>query len=135
MAEPVYGSDVSASRGVRTLARMLAALTVLVLVAIPESAVSVPARRSSDPVIETADVDLFYKVYQAAHGNPTAEQLQRDYIDQGSAGLRHLTEIRNVSGKTIAGAIAAHPQIFSNASRCIAVLPRVHKRVAAALGR
>jgi uncharacterized protein YjaZ len=134
--ETVHNADLSASRSITTAAvRILAALTVLVLVSAPKSAVSIPARQSSGPVIETADVARFYRVYQAANGNPTAEQLQRDYIEQGSPGLRHLTEIRNVSGETIAKAIGAHPQIFSEASRCIAVLPRVHKRVAAALSR
>ena len=106
---------------------------LLTLVAIQGGTVSASARHSDGPVVETADVDRFYGVYRAAHGNPTAEDLQRDYIDRGSPGLRHLAEIRNVSGKTIAKAIAAHPRIFSDATRCMAVLPRVHKRVATAL--
>jgi uncharacterized protein YjaZ len=103
-------------------------LAVIALVA--ASAASKPF---SGPVIRTDDVGRFYEVYRAAHGNPTAEALQRDYIDQGSPGLRHLAEIRNVNGVTIAQAMAAHPQVFSDAMRCMAVLPRVHKRVAAAL--
>jgi predicted Zn-dependent protease DUF2268 len=117
------------------IAGISAVLAVLVLAGSSNSASATPARQSTAPVIETADVDRFYKVYGAAHGHPTAEQLQRNYIDDGSPGLRHLAEIRNVNGETIAKAIAAHPQIFSDASRCIAVLPRVQKRVAAALSR
>jgi hypothetical protein len=41
-----------------------------------------------------------------------ADQLQHDYLDPGSPGLHHLAEIRNVTGVSIAKAMAAHPQIF-----------------------
>ncbi|MGA9242856.1 MAG: DUF2268 domain-containing putative Zn-dependent protease [Silvibacterium sp.] len=88
---------------------------------------------SQKPIIYIEDVARFYKVYDAAKGHPTAEELQRGYIDPGSPGLRHLSEIRDVTGETIAKAIAAHPQIFADAKRCIVVLPRVRLRVAAAL--
>lgn len=134
VVEPVSNTVVPASRHiVIVLARVLAALTLLTPVATPQSAVSASARQSDGPVIETKDVGRFYGVYRAARGNPTAEELQRDYIDRGSPGLRHLAEIRNVSGETIAKAIAVHPQVFSDAARCMAVLPHVHKRVATAL--
>jgi uncharacterized protein YjaZ len=136
MAERVHNTNVSDSNGIMTgVVRMLAALALLVFLATPKNAISKPGRQWSGPRIETADVGRFYKIYEAAHRNPTAEQLQRDYIDQGSAGLHHLAAIRNVTGQTIAKAIAAHPQIFSDASRCIAVMPRVHKRLTAALSR
>ena len=85
------------------------------------------------PVIQIEDVARFYRVYDAAHGHPTAAELQRDYLDPGSPGLHHLAVIRNVSGVTIAKALAAHPQIFAQAKRCMAVLPRVRERVATAL--
>lgn len=91
------------------------------------------AHQPDGPVIYTDDVTRFFKVYDAAHGHPTAEELQHDYIDPGSPGLRHLAEIRNVTGGTIAKALAAHPAIFSDARRCMAVLPRVRPRVSAAL--
>jgi hypothetical protein len=99
------------------------------------SATANAAPPAAPPAIRTDDVALFYKVYEAAHGNPTADALQRDYIDRGTPGLKHLAEIRNVSGATIAKAIAAHPQIFSDATRCMAVLPRVRQRIAAALNK
>lgn len=85
------------------------------------------------PVIRIADVARFYRVYDAAKGRPTAQTLQREYLDPGSPGLHHLAEIRNVTGVAIAAAIAAHPKIFEDAKRCMAVLPRVRKRVAVAL--
>jgi hypothetical protein len=52
--------------------------------------------------IHTEDVDLFYKFYDAAGGHPTAEQLQRDYLDAGSEGLHDLAKLRNVTGVRIA---------------------------------
>jgi hypothetical protein len=85
------------------------------------------------PVIQTADVARFYKVYEAVRGHPTAEQLQADYIEPGSPGLHHLSKIRNVTGQTIAKALAAHPEVFLDAKRCMAVLPRVRGRVTDAL--
>jgi len=87
------------------------------------------------PVIHIEDVARFYKVYERAHGRPTADELQRDYIGAGSPGLHHLANIRNVTGTTIAKALAARPQMFSNAQRCLAVLPRVRQRVGVALRR
>jgi hypothetical protein len=87
------------------------------------------------PVIHIEDVARFYKIYERAHERPTAEELQRDYIDAGSPGLHHLANIRNVTGATIAKALAAHPEIFSNTEGCLVVLPRGRQRVAAALRR
>lgn len=107
------------------------ALTLLILLEFPGSALASGQRLG--PVIRIEDVARFYQVYDATHGHPSAEQLQREYIDPGSPGLHHLEEIRNVSGATIAKALAAHPQIFADAKRCMVILPRVRTRVAAAL--
>jgi len=49
------------------------------------------------PEISTADVDLFYRVYDAAKGKPSAEALRRDYLDAGSDGLRHFIPHRIIS--------------------------------------
>jgi hypothetical protein len=108
--------------------------TFLTIAGVLESAAFVVAAPRTEPVIHIEDVARFYEVYDAAHGRPTAEELQRNYIDPGSPGLHHLAEIRDVTGVTIAKALAAHPRIFSDAKRCMAVLPRVRQRVAAALG-
>lgn len=108
------------------------ALTLFLPLAPPGSAMGSVQRRG--PVIHIDDVARFYSVYDAAHGHPTAQALQREYIDPGSPGLHHLEKIRNVTGLTISRAVAAHPQIFVDAKRCMAVLPRVRLRVAAALG-
>ena len=85
------------------------------------------------PIIRIDDVARFYQVYDAASGHPTADQLQRDYLDPGSPGLHHLAQIRRVTGVRIAQALASQPQIFADARRCMAVLPRVRERVAVAL--
>ena len=84
--------------------------------------------------IHTEDVDLFYKIYDAARGHPTADQLQRDYLDAGSQGLHHLAKLRNVTGARIADTLSKHPELYIKARDCTAVLPRVRARVDVALG-
>jgi hypothetical protein len=118
----------------RTVVRIVTG--VLACAAILGAAQSAPAAASgpaAGPVIQTDDVDRFYKVYNAAGGHPTADQLQHDYIDPGSEGLHHFAKARNVSGITIAKTLAEHPEIYSDAKRCMAVLPRVRERLEAAL--
>jgi hypothetical protein len=92
-----------------------------------------PAAAQDGPVLETDDVDLFYQVYDSNGGRPSAEQLQRDYLEAGSAGLRHLASVRNVTGVRMAEAIAARPEIYVEARRCAGTLPKVRERVDAAL--
>jgi hypothetical protein len=89
--------------------------------------------RGAAPEIHTEDVERFYKIYDAAGGHPTAEQLQRDYIDAGSEGLHELAKLRNVTGARIADTLSKHPEVYSSARRCLTVLPRVRERVDAAL--
>jgi hypothetical protein len=88
---------------------------------------------SAGPVVQTEDVDRFYKLYDATGGHPTADQLQHDYLDPGSEGLHHLAKVRNVTGVRIADAMAKRPDIYSGARRCMAVLPRVRARLEVAL--
>jgi hypothetical protein len=91
------------------------------------------AALSTAPEIHTEDVERFYRVYEAASGHPTAEQLQRDYLDQGSEGLQQLAKLRNVTGARIADTLTKRPDLYTNAKRCLAVLPRVRQRVEVAL--
>lgn len=86
------------------------------------------------PAIHIEDVDRFYQVYDAAGGRPTAEQLQRDYLDPGSDGLHQFAKVRNTTGIRIAENLTKHPETYSNAKRCMAVLPRVRQRLELALG-
>ena len=108
----------------------------LACAAISGTAWSVTAT-AADPaaglIIHTEDVERFYKVYDAAGGHPTAEQLQHDYLDPGSEGLHQLAKARNVTGTRIADTMARHPEIYSDARQCMVVLPRVRQRVQIAL--
>lgn len=97
------------------------------------AALAGPASAQDGPVLRTDDVDLFYQLYDANGGQPSAEQLQRDYLDVGSDGLRHLASVRNVTGVRMAEAMAARPEIYVEARRCAETLPKVRERVDAAL--
>ncbi len=81
------------------------------------------------PEISIEDVTRFYALYDAAGGRPTAEQLQRDYLDAGSGGLKDLARLRNVTGETMARAIVSRPQAYEDARACMAVLPKVRSRL------
>jgi hypothetical protein len=109
------------------------AVASAVLSGAAQSSISTPPNVASGPVIQIEDVDRFYKVYDAAGGHPTADQLQHDYIDPGSEGLHHLAKVRNVSGAAIAKTLTEHPEIYSDAKRCMVVLPRVRQRLEVAL--
>lgn len=85
------------------------------------------------PEIQTGDVALFYRLYDATNGRPTAAQLQRDYLDAGTDGLRSFASARNTTADRIAAAIAAQPQLYADARRCADTLPRVKPRLAQAL--
>lgn len=87
------------------------------------------ADASDGPQIQMEDVERFYQIYDAAGGHPTVEQLQRDYIDEGTDGLRALTKIRNVTAANIAETITKRPDLYTGARRCMEVLPRVRQRV------
>ena len=93
------------------------------------------ATTRAGPQILTQDVDLFYRVYDAAGGHPSEAQLQHDYIDAGSDGLHQFAKLRNLSGETLAQALSKHPEVYSGAKRCAAALDGVHRRLAIALGK
>lgn len=109
------------------------ALMVLAPSAPAMSAAAAAATALTGPEIQTADVYRFYRVYDAADAHPTADQLQHDYLDPGTDGLHHLAKVRNVTGARIADNISRHPEVYSDARRCMAALPRVRQRVAVAL--
>jgi len=85
--------------------------------------------------LDTADVDLFYRLYDASGGRPSAEQLQAGYIDAGSPGLRTFFVARRTTATRLAEAIAARPELYQKARACADVLPKVKGRVDAALER
>ena len=94
---------------------------------------SASSNETATPSIHIEDVSRFFAIYDAAGGRPSAEQLQRDYLDRGSEGLGHFAKMRRITGARIADTLAKEPQIYSNAKRCMEVLPRVRERVTVAL--
>jgi hypothetical protein len=104
------------------------------VVAIWSAATNVSSQ-AVQPTIHTEDVDRFYKVYDAAGGHPTADQLQHDYLDAGSVGLHQFAKMRNITGSRIAETLGKRPQIYTNAKHCAAVLPHVRERLQAVLGK
>ena len=115
----------------RRIERTLGALALLgVMVALLGAAA--PA---GGPTIQIDDVTLFYKIYDAAGGHPTAEQLQHDYLDTGSEGLHTLAKLRNVTGVRIADTLAKRPEIYADAKRCTSMLPHARERLVAALDK
>ncbi|MGN6520723.1 MAG: DUF2268 domain-containing putative Zn-dependent protease [Dokdonella sp.] len=98
---------------------------------------SLPASASNTQhaVVRTDDVALFYRVYDAAGGHPSADQLQHEYLDVGSVGLHELARQRDVTGARIAGTLAKRPAIYADAKRCMAVLPRVRERLESAIAK
>jgi Predicted Zn-dependent protease (DUF2268) len=87
------------------------------------------------PQILIQDVVRFFEVYDAAGGRPTEDQLQHDYIDSGSEGLHQFAKVRNLSGDTLATALALRPADYSGARRCVAALDNVRRRLTVALGK
>lgn len=116
----------------RKLAVLLAAVSTATMSILPGASVARDASTSAGPTIVLDDVYRFYELYDGAGGRPTAEQLQA-YIDNGSPGLRHFAAARRTTGARIAEAIAARPQVYEDARRCVAVLPRMRPRLDAAL--
>jgi hypothetical protein len=112
------------------------AATALVMAAWLTASMAQPAQKSNsaaEPAIHIEDVERFFAVYDAASGHPTAEQIQRDYLDRGSDGLHHFAKIRNITGARIAETLAKQPQMYADAKRCMAALPRVRERLVTAL--
>jgi hypothetical protein len=109
------------------------ALACVAISAAAENTPSMAKDSAAGPTIHIEDVDRFYKVYDAAGGHPTADQLQREYLDPGSDGLHQFAKMRKISGTRIAETLAKRPEIYSGAKRCMAALPRVRERLEIAL--
>jgi hypothetical protein len=101
------------------------ALSFLAALAIASPAVA--ERR--EPDIRTDDVDRFYRLYDAAQGHPTAEVLQRDYLDAGSPAVREFIPNRIVSAERLARRVGEKPEVYAKARTCAAALPEVRTRL------
>lgn len=87
------------------------------------------ASAADGPEVQIEDVERFYRLYDATGGRPTVEQLQHDYLDAGTDGLHTLAKIRNVTAARIAETLAKRPEIYTNAKRCLEVLPHARERL------
>lgn len=85
--------------------------------------------------IQTSDVELFYRVYDAALGRPSVDQIQREYLDAGSEGLRTFIRARNTTAQRIVEAIAEQPDLYAGGRRCAQALTMARPRLEAALQR
>lgn len=100
-----------------------------IALAAPSKSFVVKAIETKTIEIKTDDVARFYKVYDAAGGHPTADQLQHDYLDPGTEGLHHLMKVRNLTGERLAQAITTRPELYTDARTCMEALPRVRERL------
>ena len=99
-------------------------------------ALAAPASQAAgDPFaarVRYDDVDLFFRVYDAAGGRPDADRLRRGYIEAGSAGVRDFVPNRIESPEALAAEIAENPAAYERARRCRAALPGVERRMRSA---
>jgi hypothetical protein len=82
--------------------------------------------------VRTSDVDLFYRIYDSARRAPTGQELQSEYIDAGSDGVRQFVPHRIKSGNDLAAMIAKSPDVYVRARDCMSVLPAVKAKLAGA---
>lgn len=127
---PVYTS--AASLLLRGRARRRVRELLLIILAMMLQA----AERSQPPariVIQTDDVTRFFHVLDASAGKPSADDLQRGYLDAGTDALRSFTDSRIGSMERLAKAIRDTPALFAKARTCATALPSIRMRVAAAV--
>ncbi len=87
------------------------------------TAVVPPAVDTLTVTIHTEDADRFAKLFDATDGKPTAEQLQRDYLDPASYGVSVFTPHRLENAAHLAAAIAKDPAAYREAiDRCLPVV-------------
>ena len=86
-------------------------------------------------VMRTDDVDRFYRVYDAAHGHPTAEQLQAQYHDPGSQALHQFVVSRIGDAAKLAAAIEKRPDDFAQARTCLRALAKTRSSLPAVYAR
>ncbi len=87
-----------------------------------------PVPPPADPLtvmIHTEDAERFARLFTATEGKPTAEQIQKDYLDNASYGVTVFTPYRIVNATHLAAAIAADQESYAHAiQQC---LPRLRE--------
>lgn len=72
----------------------------------------------ADPLtvrVEAADAERFAVLFERTSGKPTADQLQREYIDKGSYGVHVFMPSRIGDAARLAKAVAAKPDDYARA--------------------
>jgi hypothetical protein len=85
--------------------------------------------------MRTDDVDRFYRAYDAAHGHPTAEQLQSLYLDPGSQALHEFVDARIGNASKLADAVRKRPQSYAQARECLPALAKTSTQLPAVYAR
>lgn len=93
------------------------------------------AAAPAGPKILMDDVTRFYAMYDAAGGQPSVEQIERDYLAAASPSLREFMQARRVTAQRIFDQIAADPAMYAHGRECLAVLPGVKQRLVASFAR
>jgi Predicted Zn-dependent protease (DUF2268) len=81
------------------------------------------------PSILIDDVSRFYAIYDATSGHPSAEVLQRDYLDAGTQGVRDFIPLRIISAARLAEQIQKDPGDYDKARSCVPALPSIRMRL------
>ena len=101
-------------------------MKTLIAVISPIMLMAQSAPPAPDPLtvsIETADADRFAALFRKTNGRPTAEELQRNYLDAGSDGVRIFTPDRIIDARHLAEAVAARPDQYAKAiNTCLPVI-------------
>jgi hypothetical protein len=114
----------------KTVMRQSRLWTPLIALALVGSAT--PASDPLDIRIQQGDADRFAALFAAAKGKPTAEQLQRDYLDKGEQGVAIFTPYRIENATNLAASIAADPARYDYAIKtCLPVLPDLNRELRA----
>lgn len=118
----------------RFLVRMRHA-AILVVISSPAVGLDRTPPAPSEPLtasIDTADADRFAALFDRTNGMPTAEQLQREYIDPGSYGVEIFKPHRIVDGRRLARAIEENPEIYRRALQtCLPVAKQTNAELRA----
>ena len=96
---------------------------------------TVSASAKSMVEVHTSDVKNFYRLYDAAHGAPSAGVLQRDYINSGTDGVRQFVPYRIISGDALAKEISKERAVYDQARSCMNALPQVKNKLKGAFRR
>lgn len=118
----------------RNLRRPLLRLLALAF-AVPALAPAAAAPLPPDVEVQSEDVARFFAVFEAAHGAPTAMQLQDGYTAPGTPALQDFVRERLGSAQRLAQKVAADPELFRRAQACAARIPEIRQRVGVALQR